>query len=89
MLTVIPHFVRIQLTRCGIIIHIRKWVINLKHEKLKKFRMMKEYNQTELAKKLGIDRSYYNQIENGKVTPSMALLERIAEELGRNLKDFF
>lgn len=60
----------------------------MNHEKLKKFRMAKGMNQTELAKKLGIDRSYYSAIENGKV-PSMALLERISKELGKSIKDFF
>jgi transcriptional regulator with XRE-family HTH domain len=57
-------------------------------EKLKRFRMAKGLNQTEFAEKLGVDRSYYSQIENGRV-PSMALLEKIAEALGKNLKDFF
>jgi transcriptional regulator with XRE-family HTH domain len=64
-------------------------VITLKAEKLKKFRMAKGYNQTEFAEIIGIDRSYYNQIERGKVIPSMALLEKIAAELGKSLKDFF
>lgn len=61
----------------------------MKHENIKKYRMMKGLSQTELAKELESDRSYINQIENGKVTPSLALLERIAAALGRNLKDFF
>jgi transcriptional regulator with XRE-family HTH domain len=61
----------------------------MKYEKLKKYRMAKGLNQTEFAKLLGIDRSYYNQIEHGKVTPSMALLEKISIKLGKNLKDFF
>lgn len=58
-------------------------------EKLKKFRMAKGYTQTEFAKILDIDRSYYNQIERGKIPPGMKLLERMAEKLGKNLKDFF
>lgn len=57
-------------------------------EKIRRYRMMKGLTQTELAKKLGIDRSYLSQIENGK-QPSLKLLERIAEELDRSLKDFF
>jgi transcriptional regulator with XRE-family HTH domain len=60
----------------------------MNHEKLKRFRMAKGLNQTEFAKTLGVDRSYYSQIENGRV-PSMTLLEKIAEALGKNLKDFF
>lgn len=61
----------------------------MKYEKLRKYRMAKGYNQTEFAEILGIDRSYYNRIEHGKITPSMALLEKIAAELGKSLKDFF
>lgn len=45
--------------------------------------------QTEFAKKIGIDRSYYSQIENGSTEPSLKLLGKIAESLGKNLKDFF
>lgn len=58
-------------------------------EKFKKYRMSKGYSQTDLAKLLNIDRTYINQIERGKKTPSLALLERIADVLGKNLKDFF
>lgn len=61
----------------------------MKHEKLKKFRMATGMNQTQFAKSIEIDRSYYSQIENGTATPSLALLERIAEAVGKNLKDFF
>lgn len=61
----------------------------MKLEKLKKLRMGEGYTQTEFAEKMGIDRSYYNQIERGKATPSIQLLEKIATELGKSLKDFF
>jgi transcriptional regulator with XRE-family HTH domain len=60
----------------------------MKTEKIKEYRMKKCLSQTELAKILDIDRSYLSQIENGK-QPSLKLLERIADALGRNLKDFF
>lgn len=61
----------------------------MKHDKLKRFRMAMGYTQTDFAKILGIDRSYYNQIERGKAQPSMQLLEKMAAELGKSLKDFF
>lgn len=61
----------------------------MKHEKLKRYRMAKGYTQVEFAAILDIDRTYYNQIERGRVTPSMALLEKIAVSLGKSLKDFF
>jgi transcriptional regulator with XRE-family HTH domain len=51
--------------------------------------MSKGLSQTELAKILNVDRTYINQIERGKKVPSLNLLERIAEVLGKNLKDFF
>jgi putative transcriptional regulator len=60
----------------------------MKLDKIREYRMKKCLSQTELANLLGIDRSYLSQIENGK-QPSLKLLERIAETLGRNLKDFF
>jgi len=58
-------------------------------EKFKRHRMRKGLTQTELARILGVDRTYINQIERGKKIPSLGLLERIAEVLGKNLKDFF
>lgn len=61
----------------------------MNHEKMKRHRMGKGISQTELAKLLGVHRTYINQIERGKITPSLGLLERIAEVLGKNLKDFF
>lgn len=60
----------------------------MKPEKVREFRMKAGLTQTELAKQLEIDRTYLSQIENGKM-PSLPMLERIAEALGRNLKDFF
>ena len=60
----------------------------MKLEQLRRLRMAKGYTQTEFAKKLGIDRSYYNQIEKGK-EPSLKLLGQIASELDKHLKDFF
>lgn len=89
LLTEKPQFGSIGLTSCGTINHSRKRGKKMNHEKLKKHRMAKGLNQTELAKLLNMDRSYYSRIENGGVTPSLALLERIASALGKNLKDFF
>lgn len=61
----------------------------MNHEKFKRHRMSKGLSQTELAKLLDVDRTYINQIERGKKIPSLNLLERIADALGKNLKDFF
>lgn len=64
-------------------------VVTYKYEKLKGYRMAKGYSQTELAELIGISRNYYNQIENGNYTPSVKTAKRIADVLGKNLKDFF
>ncbi|GIN88660.1 hypothetical protein J6TS2_50460 [Heyndrickxia sporothermodurans] len=52
-------------------------------------RKSKKITQSELAKKLNINRSYLSEIENGKAKPSVRMLERIAAELGVSVKDFF
>ncbi|GGJ48932.1 helix-turn-helix domain-containing protein [Virgibacillus salexigens] len=56
---------------------------------IKKIRFSKGFTQTELAKKLKMDRSYLSSIENNRVTPSIKTLEKIASELGVSLKKFF
>lgn len=61
----------------------------MNHEKLKKLREKRGLSQGELANQLGIHRTYLNQIERGKVTPGIGLLEKIAHFFGKGLKDFF
>lgn len=57
--------------------------------KLKELRERKNLTQAELARKIGVNRSYISRIESGKSKPSLALLERIANELGISVKKFF
>lgn len=57
--------------------------------KIAEIRKQKKVSQTELAEKLGIDRTHLSKIENGHVQTSTRLLERIAAELGVSMKDFF
>lgn len=57
--------------------------------KIAMIRVQKGIKQTELAKKLKVDRSYLSKIENGHEWPSTRLLSRIAAELGVEVKDFF
>jgi len=57
--------------------------------KLKKLREEAGMTQTELAQRVGVDRSYINKIENKNVKPSLALLERIAATFNISVKDFF
>lgn len=52
-------------------------------------RKRKNMQQKELAEKAGVDLSYLNKIENGKFSPSLAMLEKIAATLGVEVKEFF
>lgn len=58
-------------------------------DKVRLQRVLKNMSQEELAKKANVDRSYISQIESGKKTPSLSVLERIADALECSLKDFF
>lgn len=49
---------------------------------LKVLRAMNDYNQTEMAKRLGITRQYYNRIENKRIKMPARLMGKICEEFG-------
>lgn len=55
----------------------------MKRYNLKSFREKQGLNQLEMAKKLGISKSYYVAIELGNSEPSF----RVAEALYNNFKD--
>lgn len=59
------------------------------NNKIATIRREKGIKQSELAKKLKINRTHLSKVENGHKRPSTALLERIANELGVSIKDFF
>ncbi len=61
----------------------------MNNEKMKALRQKKGYTQEGLAEKVGITRSHYNQIENGKLKPSFKVLEQIAVVLNCSMRDFF
>lgn len=52
-------------------------------------RKLKEMQQKSLAEKANVDIFYLNKIENGKATPSLAVLEKIAAALDVDVKEFF
>jgi putative transcriptional regulator len=58
-------------------------------EKLRTIRKKNGLTQAELARRVGVSRSYINKIENGEAKPSLSLLERIASILDVSIKDFF
>ena len=48
-----------------------------------------DIGQAELARIIGIERSYLNRVINGKILPSVALAIKIAKALGRQVEDLF
>ena len=57
-------------------------------EQLRKIRVQKGMSQGDIAKKLGVHRSYISGIERGIRNPTVKNLERLADALGvdpRNL----
>ncbi len=51
-------------------------------ENLKKLRIKKDISQIELARILGVDRSFVSNVENGKNNPTLSTLRKIARALG-------
>lgn len=51
-------------------------------ENLKRIRTTKNITQVEIAKKLGVDRSFVSNIENAKTNPTLSTITSIAQALG-------
>jgi len=51
-------------------------------ESLRKWRLKKSMSQGDLATALNVDRAYISNIENGRMNPTLATLEKIAGALG-------
>ncbi len=49
-------------------------------------RLKLNLTQQELANKIGIDRTNISKLENGKLNPSIATLQKIADGMGMKLK---
>lgn len=58
-------------------------------EKLKKARKKMGLSQKDVAKKLGISRSMYTLIENGKRNPSIKVLKKMINVFGDQINDIF
>ena len=56
-------------------------------EILSHWRSKEGISQAQAAKKIGVTQAYYCQLENGKRTPSLDVLENIAQATGLNLSD--
>lgn len=49
---------------------------------LKKIRLSKAIKQAEIARTLGVDRSFVSNIENGKTNPTLSTIASLAKALG-------
>lgn len=58
-------------------------------ENLKKIRTKKNITQTELAKTLGVDKSFVSNIENGKTNPTLSTITNLAKALKVPAGEFF
>lgn len=58
-------------------------------EKLRQLRKDKKLTQEQLAKKIGISRTYYTNIEKGRYIPSLVTANKIKNILGYKNDDIF
>lgn len=57
--------------------------------RVKELRKMRGLSQEELSEKVGIDSKHLSRIEVGRGFPSLDTLEKLADALNVELKDFF
>ena len=57
--------------------------------RLRHARLLEGIRIRELAERVGCAESMISKIENGKVAPSLTMLQRLVEALGRDLSSFF
>lgn len=58
-------------------------------KKVQKLRKTLGYTQEELAEKLSISRTHMGHIEQGRKSPSLKLMEKLARALKINLNELF
>lgn len=58
-------------------------------ENLKKIRIRKNVTQVEIAKILGVDRSFVSNIENGKNNPTLSTIANLAKALKVPVDELF
>lgn len=51
----------------------------MQHEALRLVRVFHDMNQSALAERLGISKSYLSELESGKKSPTLELLQKYAE----------
>ncbi len=55
--------------------------------RVQKLRKQSNLTQEKLAEKIGVSRAYMGYIEQGRNTPSLEVLQKIAKSLGVKVKD--
>ena len=58
-------------------------------KRIRKYRHEIGLTQEELAEKVGVSRVYIGYVEQGRNTPSLEILEKIAKSLKVSLRDIF
>lgn len=58
-------------------------------QKMKEYRLSHSLSQEQLAKQLGISRSYMSEIESNKRSMSVKTIKNFTDKLGITLSDFF
>lgn len=56
---------------------------------LRHWRERRGYTVRELAKRAGVGYVTISRIENGRMSPTVAMLEKLARALGIGVRDFF
>ncbi len=57
--------------------------------RLREWRERRGYSIRELAKRAGVDPTAYSRIENGRVSPIVTTLEKLARALKVHVTEFF
>lgn len=58
-------------------------------DRIKKLRLQTGLSQEKFALKIGLDRTYYSSVENGKRNIAIINLKKIADGLGISLSELF
>lgn len=64
-------------------------ILKIIGERIRKYRMDLNISQENFANKIGMDRTYYSSIENGKHNITILNLMKILEGLNITLEEFF
>ena len=61
----------------------------MKRKNLKLFRMQQGLSSKEMAEKLGVNYTYYSNVENGRINPSYSFCEKFGNIFKNKYEDFW